>query len=73
MSRKIVSAGQKVKRGQVIGYVGATGLASGAHLHYEVIKNGVPVNPVYYFYSNITPAEYNAILQSSKRVNQALS
>lgn len=73
MSRKIVSAGQKVKRGQIIGYVGATGLASGAHLHYEVIKNGVPVNPVYYFYSDITPAEYNAILQSSKKVNQALS
>lgn len=45
MSRMAVSAGQSVRRGQVIGYVGSTGLATGAHLHYEMYRNGRPVNP----------------------------
>jgi murein DD-endopeptidase MepM/ murein hydrolase activator NlpD len=73
LSKKIVTPGQRVKRGQMIGYTGNTGLSFGPHLHYEVIKNGVFVNPVHYFFSNITLEEYESILQSSKEINQALS
>ena len=73
LSKKTVRPGQKVKRGDLIGYVGNTGLSIGPHLHYEVWKNGIPVNPVFYFFSDITPEEYNAIIESSRKMNQALS
>ena len=73
MSKAAVRPGQKVKRGQLIGYVGSSGMSSGTLLHYEVIKNGQPVNPIYYFYIDITPEEYNSLLESSKKINQALS
>jgi len=45
MSRIIVEPGTLVRQGQVIGYVGSTGLSTGPHLHYEVYRNGVAVNP----------------------------
>ncbi|HPB57074.1 MAG TPA: peptidoglycan DD-metalloendopeptidase family protein [Bacteroidales bacterium] len=73
LSKRAVRPGQKVKRGEIIGYVGSTGLSMGSHLHYEVLKGGIPVNPVHYFFSDITPQEYEAILESSKKINQALS
>jgi murein DD-endopeptidase MepM/ murein hydrolase activator NlpD len=45
MSRIIAQPGQFVRQGQVIGYVGSTGLSTGPHLHYEVYRNGRPINP----------------------------
>lgn len=73
LSKRVVRSGERVTRGQIIGYVGNTGLSFGSHLHYEVLKNGVPVNPVHFFFSDITPKEYEEILESSKKINQALS
>ena len=71
MSKVTVRTGEKVKRGQVIGYVGNTGTSTGPHLHYEVIKNGVKVDPAFYFYSDITPEQYEDLLQRAANANQS--
>lgn len=72
MSRIAVTVGQRVKRGQVIGYVGCTGLCTGAHVHYGVIKNGKYVNPIDYFYMNLSSEEYKIIAKTASEQNQAL-
>lgn len=71
MVRIKVRNGQKVKRGEVIGWVGSTGKSTGPHLHYEVHKNGVAVDPVYYFYNDLTPEQYNRLLQLAATRNQS--
>lgn len=73
MSDVKVRRGQKVKRGELIGHVGSTGLASGPHCHYEVWLNGNKVNPVYYFYNDLTPSEYEQVIEAANQENQCLS
>jgi len=68
-----VRRGQKVKRGEQIGTVGSSGMASGTHLHYEVILNGNRVDPVYYFFNDLTPEEYEEVLEQARQVNQSMS
>ncbi|MFT3682536.1 MAG: M23 family metallopeptidase [Ferruginibacter sp.] len=55
--------GQRVKRGEVIGWVGNTGASTGPHCHYEVHINGNPVDPVYFFYNDLTPEQYDRVLK----------
>lgn len=68
-----VRVGQKVKRGEQIGTVGSSGMSSGTHLHYEVIQNGKKVDPVYYFFNDLTPAEYEEVLEQARQDNQSMS
>ncbi len=65
-------SGEVVKRGEVIGYVGSTGKSTGPHCHYEVHKNGKPVDPIYYFYNDLTPAQFDRILKLAATANQSL-
>jgi murein DD-endopeptidase MepM/ murein hydrolase activator NlpD len=73
MERFIVRPGQRVKRGQLIGYVGSTGTSVSPHLHYEVIHNGAKVNPIHFFYNDLTPDEYQKLLELASVENQSLS
>lgn len=63
--------GQKITRGDLIGLIGSTGKSVGPHLHYEVHKNGVPVNPVNYYFSDLTPQEYQAMIEQSQQPSQS--
>lgn len=71
MVRIKVRAGQKIRRGEVIGWVGNTGKSTGPHLHYEVHKNGRPVDPVYYFYNDLTPEQFDRMLKMAAAGNQS--
>ena len=71
MYRIKAKVGQKISRGEVIGYVGSTGKSTGPHCHYEVHKGGDPVDPVYYFYNDLTPEQYDRLLKLAAAANQS--
>jgi murein DD-endopeptidase MepM/ murein hydrolase activator NlpD len=72
LSRIFVKPGQKILRGQIIGYVGNTGKSTSPHLHYEVRKNNVPVNPIYFFFNDITADQFQMMLELSSRPSQTM-
>ena len=72
MYRVKVRSGQRVKRGEVIGYVGSTGKSTGPHCHYEVHKNGEKIDPIYFFYNDLTPEQFDLILKKAAASNQSL-
>jgi len=71
MQKYIVRKGQKVKRGDLIGYVGNSGKSTAPHLHYEVHKDGRKVNPAYYFHNDLTPEEFDRMLELAAQENQS--
>lgn len=71
MFRIKVKPGQKVKRGEIIGWVGSTGKSTGPHCHYEVHKNGRHLDPVYFFYNDLTPEQYDRLLKMAASSNQS--
>lgn len=72
LQKAAVRKGQKLKRGQLIGYVGNTGKTTGVHLHYEVLKNDVQIDPINFFFNDLTPDEYEQILQQSTLPTQSM-
>jgi murein DD-endopeptidase MepM/ murein hydrolase activator NlpD len=64
--------GQQVKRGDIIGFVGSTGRSQAPHLHYEVIKDGERINPINFYYGNLTAEEFEILLRKSQQENQSL-
>ncbi len=70
MSKFNVKKGQKVKRGDVIGYVGSTGTSTAPHLHYEVHLNGKKVNPINYYFNDLSASEYDRMIEISLNTGQ---
>jgi len=71
MNQINVTKNQLVKRGEIIGYVGNTGLSVGPHLHYEVHKDGHKLNPSYFYHNDLSPSEYKKLIELSSKENQS--
>lgn len=67
-----VRKNQKIKRGELIGFVGSTGRSDGPHCHYEVSKDGERINPINFYYGSLTPEEFNELLEHASLENQSL-
>ncbi len=73
LSRVAAKPGKKVKRGELIGYVGNTGLSVAPHLHYEIHKNDQQINPIHYFFNDLKPGDYEEVIKIASKDNQPLS
>jgi len=71
MVRVKVRNGATVKRGEVIGWVGSTGKSTGPHCHYEVHKNGEKIDPIYFFYNDLSPDQFDQLLKKAAASNQS--
>ena len=71
MSKYNVKRGQKVKRGDIIGYVGNTGRSVASHLHYEILKDNKKINPLNFYYGNLSTSEFDALLAQASQENQS--
>jgi len=72
MVRTKAKRGQQVKRGEIIGWVGSTGKSTGPHCHYEVHKSGNKIDPVYFFYNDLSPDQFDRLLKQAAASNQSL-
>lgn len=72
LSKKLVGNGRLVKRGEKIGEVGSTGKSTGPHLHYEVRLKGIAQNPANYYFMDLTPEQYEEMLEKLENVGQAM-
>ncbi len=72
LSKYNVKKGQKVKRGDVIGFVGSTGRSVAPHLHYEIFKDGERINPRNFYYGSLTSEEFSEMLKASNLINETL-
>jgi murein DD-endopeptidase MepM/ murein hydrolase activator NlpD len=72
LSKYSVRLGQKIKRGQEVGKIGSTGTSVSPHLHYEVIYNGVKVDPINYFFNDLSPSQYEKMRKLSEEGRQSL-
>ena len=72
LSKYNVRRGQRVKRGDIIGYVGNSGRSVGPHLHYEIFKDKKKINPLNFYYGNLSQKEFDALLTQSRLENQSM-